>query len=311
MNGALWTILAACLALPLTPTSTQAGAGGADAVLDRAWERGLATARSRSEEIGPQVDHSTVENPWVIRTKNYEVRMPGRRTRGVRLAETAELMLKQYEALTGVTRSGRSLLRVDVMPTNDLYRQYGDDHSDTRSSIFGGFFDARNPGSAAAMQLEQEESWDPLYVIHATAQQFLFEASGGRELQAAFTQGFGAYMQASWSYDYFVNQFESYRDSGRLFNLGELLSTPIDGFGERAGIRLNQLAMTFVYLRYKKASTMSAFDENGQFVKSGPFDEYVRKAIRGDDLSDDPVFMLLSQDADALQKEILDFRGWR
>ncbi|MEM8713721.1 MAG: hypothetical protein AAGG01_22495 [Planctomycetota bacterium] len=312
MNGALWTILAAILVQPSSEPvpALQAAGSSAEATLERAWERGFAKARANSTDIGPKVDHSTFENPWIVRTKNYEVRMAGSRSRAAGLAEAAESMLKLYEGLAGQARKGRDPLRIDVMPTNDLYRQYGDDHSDTRSSIFGGFFDPNNPGGAAAIEADRNAVLTRMYVTHATAQQFLYEVSGGRDLQAALTQGFGAYMQSFWDYSYFVNQFEANRDAGRLLDLGELLSTPIDGFGDRAMIRLNQLAMTFVYLRVIKPETRSTMNGN-TLVEAGPFDEYVRKAIKGESLAGDLVFKLLSEDTAALQKEILEFRGWR
>ncbi|MEM9381814.1 MAG: hypothetical protein AAGB93_17800, partial [Planctomycetota bacterium] len=200
-----------------------------------------------------------------------------------------------------------------VPPTPQLYSRFGDDNSDERSSIYGGFYDPGNPEQAAAALQNDNLALQQMYLTHAATAQFVAQAYPEAEPPAALLHSLSAYLQSYWDYGYFVDRFEALRDGTEgegLVPLEQLLAEPVGAYLPWAGNRFYQLAMLFWYLRNVREDTKSTVTEDGVEVV-GPFEEYVRLRLTGGDFEDHPVHELLTEGADVVDEEMRAFRGWR
>lgn len=278
--------------------------------MDRAFAHALSLARSKADGLDFSVDHSSWEDPWVVQSDHYELRTTASRAYGVRMVNTLEGMLPIYQELFDTDKLPQRRVPVLIHPTQEAYSQYGDDHSDERSSIWGGYFDPNNPGGAIATVFDKSDSLQRMYLVRSSCQEFIHSAFGSQNLPVSLTQGLGAYAETFWVWDFLLSRFEQLRDAGQLIPLGELLTANRDAYVDRVELFNVQLAVTITYLRMFREDTRSEL--NGlKLVEAGSFDEYVRKAVRGEKLQGDPVHALLTEETDALDAEIRAFRGWR
>lgn len=312
----LLTILALGLPIAIATAavrpSNAAASSPEEAAVSRAWDRALRRGARDAGRMPLRVDHSTWEDPWVCRGENYVVRTTRGRGYGLRMARSLDGMLQSFQSVLDTEYVPADPFLVLVHPSADAYNQYGDDHSDTRSSILGGFYDDRNPGRAiATYDYPTSDALVGMWLTHAATQQYLARAFPGTTHNVALSQGLGAYFQTFWNYDYWVGRFEALRDADRLIPLAEVLTTPLDGYTDRPDDRMTELAMLFTYLRRVREDTRSTFDASGVLTEAGPFDDYLRKAARGEDVDRHPVGRLMAGELDEIQQELVEFRGWR
>ena len=307
IRSVLWVTALGVSSQPVPSAGPQAPA---QASVDRAFAHALSSARTLVDKLDPRFEHSTWEDPWVIPSEHYEVRTTASRAYGVRMSATLEAMLPIYGQLFDTDKLPRGRVPVLIHPTQEAYSQFGDDHSDERSSIWGGFFDPNNPGGAIATVYDPNEALERMYLVRSSCQQFVHYAFNGRSLPTPLAQGLGAYAETFWVWDFLLTRFEELRDSNQLIPLPELLSAERSAYVTRPEVFNVQLAVLTTYLRNFREDTSSEMD-GARLLEAGPFDQYVRKIVRGKRVADDPVHKLLTEEGEALDAEIRAFRGWR
>ncbi|MEM6674469.1 MAG: hypothetical protein AAF726_16605 [Planctomycetota bacterium] len=281
--------------------------------VDGAYESAFARAASRLEGSGLRAPVVSWDEPRVVSSRNYELRTTESRGHALRRARDLEDMLVRYQFLLGTDFEPRIPLVMLLHPNGTSYGEFASQYSDARSSVFGGFYDPSNPEGAAAAIHSDNVALERMHLTHAAVQQYVARAFPNVELEPALTQGLGAYFQSFWDYRYFVDRYLALRDgSGEsgLIPLRSLLNDPIDAYPERGADRLFQLAMLFVYLRHFKEETKSNVFPDGSADVIGPFENYLRRRLRGEDVANDPIQRLFSTELDLLEAEMLDFDSW-
>ena len=298
--------LPALAALTLGPLAALTGGGWAPATdaraaerdaIGRAYDAALLRARRSATSGEMRMPPATWDQPRIGRSEHYEIRTTQGRGYATARAKDLEDMLAIFQDALGTDFVPRTRFIALIHPTIELYGGFGDAHSDERSSIFGGFFDPNNPEQAVATVYDSNLALERMYLTHAATQQFLARAFPGAEPTAAVTQGLAAYFQSFWAYDYFVDRFEALRDEteGRaLIPLPDLLDASRADYTDRTQDRFFQLAMLFTYLRVMKPETRTEF-EGGKVKSIGPFDDYIRRAVRGESLVDHPLRPFLTE----------------
>ena len=98
------------------------------------------------------------------------------------------------------------------------------------------------------------------------------------------------------------------KDEGRLIPLRQLLSEPLASYLEEPHTRLIELGMLFTYLVHVREDTRTVAE--GEQVVQAPFRDYVRGALRGQNVTTQPVHALLNADLDQLQQDFFAYQGW-
>ena len=120
--------------------------------------------------------------------------------------------------------------------------------------------------------------------------------------------GLAAYFALFWDYSNGVNELKRVlNDSGKPFiPLPKLMGDAIDQYNETTSTRFIELGMLFDYLRRFRVDTATAYDADGNVI-GAPFEEYLAALLAGKNVTRDPVHLLLTTQAAAVEADFKAF----
>jgi len=301
--------LAATAAVVLKPSFAPSNARRAYA---RSVRRELDGAQARLQQgIELFQDRSTWENPWVLRTKHYEVRTTESYAFGNDLARGLEQMFVEFQRVLATDWEPTEPLKVFVFPNLAAYNVFGDDHGEEHSSFYGSFYAPGHPERPIASYYCGDYYRQRQWITHSAAHQFVAGAFPGRQVPDGVSEAIAAYFAVYWNFEGALQRFDALRSpdpSGdvRFIPLANLLRTPITAYGDRPGDRLVELGILASYLLNYREDTRTTYDEQGAESRA-PFAQYVRTILRGGNAEELPIHMLLNHDTAYLEDELRAF----
>jgi hypothetical protein len=285
----------------------QASVGADDAALVSSLDEAIARAQARLVRgVDLWEDHSAWENAWRVETENYVVRSTQSRYLAADLAEGLEARLALFRETLMTDEGWRppQPFQIQVLPTLDDYRQFGDQHGAEHSSFYGSFYPSGHPERPVATYLISSRAGMRMFVTHGAFHQFLDRAYD-RELPPALAEGLASYFALLWDWGYAITELEKMAREGRLLPLRELVTASTQQFTDRSHERLIQLGMLVAYLihYHPETRTVRAGDE----IWQAGFSEYLDLLLTGDDAQLHPVHDLLTSRLDELER---DFRAF-
>lgn len=255
-----------------------------------------------------------LEDPWVARTEHYQVSACSDPRFASWAANELELQLSAMQKWLGTDRAPAAPFRVVIFPTLEAYNTLGEEY-DARSSITGGFF--ANEAKDGFVATYESDNYN-LMREHLTYGAFLQYAdflSPRRNVPAALEQALASYFAARASLDlasFHFDRFVAVRDRApgtpRWTPVPQLLLLGTDGFaGAEGGARRDQLVQLVSFLTYYYGPT-----RGGEDGAPGLFQDYVRKAFTGQDVSEHPLLgeVLETSKLRELDGLLRAFRGW-
>jgi len=290
-------LLAACLGA-LNPAPADA-----DALYRRALKRTLARVQSELvASVDFVVDHSRWEDPWVVKSVNYEVRTTASYALAAQMAKDAEYMRDQFVRVLGTGNPIAEPLRIWILPGIGAYNQMGNDFGAEHSSMYGSFYVSQSPERPVATYLIQNRTQLGMWVTHGALHQYLEQAFGAGA-PVWVEEGLAAYFSLYWDWAYGARELERLEASGFL-PLDRLVNAPLGDYVPNAHDRFVELGMLFHFLLDCCEATKNGATGD---PATGPFQEFLRAAVRGEDTSRTEFAQTFAEAHDLLEQ---DFRDW-
>lgn len=290
-------LLAMLAALPALPGQQTARA------LDRAIARMHAAITA---DLDIWTDHSTFENAWVGRTKNFTVRTTVSYGLARDIAVGLETMLGHFQRVLGTDFVPSAPLPVYVFPNRAEYNAFGEQHGEHHSSFYGSFHAPGHPEQPVAAEWNENGTLMRMQITHSVVHQYLRAAypATATSRPVWIEEGLAAYFTHYWNPEWTLTEYLRAKEENRLVPLSTALRDNIAVYGARTDERMLQLAIFFDYLLRLREDTRSAPDENGRM--RGPFRDYLIAVLEGRDPADEPFAALLADPA-RLQREFEAF----
>jgi len=290
-------MLLVALVLTLTPQGTEPGA---------AYRRVVARALTRAQETlvassDFEVDHSRWEDPWVLRSEHYEVRTTKSFAQARTLSQSLEYMHGEFEKLLGQTPPRDQPYRVWVFPDLASYNQHGDQHGAEHSSLLGSFFSSQHPEQPVVSYQTSNPTLLGMWLTHSAAHQYL-ETTRGTRAPVWVSEGLASYFALYWDWGFGARELERIERAG-FVPLARLFDEPLAAYLQRPDDRFIQLGMLFHFLLNTCEATKNGATGDPE---SGPFQEFLRLAVRGEDTRQTDFVQSLDGTLELLEKE---FKG--
>jgi len=273
------------------------------------YRRAVARAltRARTELVAGaklDVDHSRWEDPWVVLTEHYEVRSTRSYLQARSIADSSEFLRGEMVKLLGEGRGGRTARQpIWIFPTLAAYKQFGQANGEEHSSMWGSYYANKDPALAVATYENGNPTLLGMWVTHSAVHQFLEQCFGGEHLLWV-DEGLASYFALFWDWPYGAAELERLKQAHALVPLTRLVREPIQAYLDKPHDRFIELGMLFQYLLHSCDATKNGA---GGDPATGPFQEFLRLAVRGQDVSDTE-FATSFEEATALLEE--DFKNF-
>lgn len=264
-----------------------------------------AYARAQAELVAAaklDVDHSRWEDPWVAVTEHYEVRSTKSYRQARTIADSSEFLRAEMVKLLGEGRGGRTAKQpIWIFPNLGAYTVFGNANGEEHSSLWGSYYADKDPALAVATYENGNPTLLGMWVTHSAVHQFLSQNFGAQRL-VWVDEGLASYFALFWDWDYGASELERLKQARAFIPLERLVREPIQAYLEKPHERFIELGMLFHFLLNSCEAT-----KNGANGDPGPFQEFLRLAVRGQDVSDTE-FMTSFEEAARLLEE--DFRNF-
>ncbi len=253
--------------------------------------------------------HADWTDPWIVETSHFRVRSLESWLLVHDLGQGLEQMHDRFEDLLAPSTPARPTRSpVFVLPSLADYQQFGDDHGDARSSIYGSFHATGHPDQPVATYRDANLTRLRMFVTHGATLQFLEQRFPNRGTPAWIDYGLASYFQIAWAYGYGISELQRLQDENQFIPLGLLLAIQVDGNSSsltsaNAHAHFVELGMLFWYLLHHREDTRT---EPGA-SEPGPFASYLRSAVSGRNVAQHPVHALLFNDTAALESDLRSF----
>jgi hypothetical protein len=284
----------------------QAGRSSAEALFDRAVKRAVESAQAEMvKKLTLGEDHSTWNDPWIVKSPHYIVRNTHSRMLGADVAQDLEAMLVHFRTLLQTDYEPDQPLVVNIYPTITDYNNYGNNFGD-HTSIYGACYVGEDPQRPVVTYWVNNRSLLRMWITHAASHQFVAHAFPGHPLPLWIEEGLAAYFSLFWDYDFGVNQLQRLHKERRLVPLGTLLRSPIQAYKNNADERFIELAMLFTYLLQFREDTRTVLRDDGSEL-AAPFADFLRAVVRGQNPGDNAVQQLFTRELGDLEQEFFAF----
>jgi hypothetical protein len=298
------SLLVLLLAIPQSGSSTKH---------ETPYRRVIARALERTEAdllaaAKFDVDHSRWQDPWVVTTEHYEVRSTKSYTQARTIADSCEFLRGEFVKLLGEGRGGRQARQsIWVFPNISDYNRFGNANGAEHSSMLGSYY-ARDD---AAQPVATYENGNPtllgMWITHSAVHQFL-EQSFGPQGEVWIDEGLASYFALFWDWSYGASELERLQKSRTFIPLARLVREPIQAYVAQAQEHFIELGMLFHFLLNSCEATRNGA---GGDPSTGPFQEFLRAAVRGQDVSGSEFVKAFQEDAELLEADFrkFDFRA--
>jgi len=278
-----------------------------DAAGSPAYRRVVSTALARAQtrlEAGLvfEADHSSWEDPWIVRTPRYEVRTTKSRGQAATLAKSLEFMHAEFEKLLGPAPAREERHRIWIVPDLAAYNQLGDAHGGDHSSVLGSFYAGEHPERPVIAMQSNNPTLLGMWVTHSAAHQYVQSAFGERA-PVWVAEGLASYFALYWDWAYGARELARLKQARKLLPLEALLRETLPAYRQGPDVRFIQLGMLFHYLLNSSDITRDGVD--GQ-PETGPFREFLRSAVRGEDTRQSTVMVALDEAREELEEGFLE-----
>lgn len=283
------------LALALLPQDTSPGGA-----YRRVVTAALSRAQTRLEAgLDLEVDHSRWDDPWIVRTAHYEVRTTKSRGQAATLAKSLEFMRAEFEQLLGPAPAREERQRIWIVPDLGAYNQLGNDHGGDHSSVLGSFFAQEHPERPVIAMQSQNPTLLGMWVTHSAAHQYV-NAAFGEHAPTWVSEGLASYFALYWDWSFGARELARLRGERRLLPLATLMRETLPNYRQGPETRFLQLGMLFHFLLNSCEITRNGTDGDPE---TGPFREYLRLAVRGEDTRETDFAQSLDEALDVIEEE--------
>jgi len=281
----------------------------APARLEGPYKRVVSRALERAEaklltSASFDVDHSRWEDPWVVQTEHYEVRSTKSYAQAHSIADSAEFMRGEYVKLLGEGRGGRAGRQaIWIYPSLAAYKIFGNQNGAEHSSFYGSYYASGDAALPVATYDDNNPTQLGIWVTHSAVHQFL-EQGFGPQRETWVDEGLASYFALFWDWSYGASELERMQKARTFIPLQRLLREPIQTYGDHAHEHFIELGMLFHYLLNSCETTKNGA---GGDPSTGPFLEYLRAAVRGQDTSSTEFAQTAGDELDLLEQDFKDF----
>lgn len=295
LAGTLLLILVANAAAASAPASPSTG----EAALERATAR-ISARLCESKTLWE--DHSSADDPWVVRTEHYEVRTTKPYYVARHLADGLETMAWHFQNVLGrAPRGGRALVR--IFNTIEEYNGFGG-NAGTHSSIYGGYYADQAPESPIAIVYSDEALRRGIWATHAATHHYLATTFPG-EHPTWLVEGLACYFETYWDAGWAERGLRQLIDSGNYVRMRQVMSIgSIDDYANNSGTYFAQLRAFFRFLLHHHPDTHLPVAGDPHALTS--FATYVIELLEGGDGEEHPFAQEILGDEEALGELFLN-----
>ncbi|NOT31603.1 MAG: hypothetical protein HOP15_14245 [Planctomycetes bacterium] len=269
-------------------------------VVARAAERAHAEVRVA---LKFDVDHSRWEDPWVLTSAHYEVRTTHSYAQAAKISRDLEFMYAEFVKLLGEGPAQSAPRRVWVFPTLAAYNVFGNEVGAEHSSLLGTFFANQHPEQPVAAYQNGNPTLLGMWITHGALHQYLEQSFGPQRLTWV-DEGLAAYFSLFFDWAYAARELERIERGPSCVSLERLVREPIQAYANLPDDRFIQLGMLFHFLlNFCEATRNGATGDPA----AGPFQDSLRAAVRGKDVSEDEFMQSLEEAADLLEEDFKNF----
>lgn len=293
----------ALLLLAGGPHGAPMGGPGGDEAVDSPYRRVLRRALDKAQKdlvagLDLVVDHSTWSDPWIVRSEHFEVRTTVGYAYAAQFTRDLEYMRSEWVRLLGKGRETAERGAVWIFPTLGEYNRFGGNFAE-HSSMYGSFYGAGSPGEPVATYFVSNRTLLGMWVTHAATHQYL-ERGFGTSMPTWVSEGLASYFALYWDWDFGKREFSRLQRSGKFVPLRRLVSDPLPAYVGSADDRFLELGMLFHFLlNYCEGTRLGADGD----PSTGPFLEFLRAAVRGQDTSKTTFVATLEEAAELLEED--------
>jgi len=291
------------LALLLPP---QGGARPAQApdLYARVLLRGLDRAQAKVlAGLTFEVDHSRWEDPWVVTTAHYQVRTTGSYLQAHEVARDLEFLRGEFVKVLGEGRAPSGPRPVFILPTIGDYNRFGNDHGAEHSSLLGSFYSDQHPEQPVVTYQNGNSTWLGMWITHSAVHQFL-EQGFGPQRELWVSEGLASYFALYWDWRYGARELERIEKGPTYVSLEKLVRDPIQAYSRHPDDRFIELGMLFNFLLNHCEATKNGATGD---PTTGPFQEFLRAAVRGQSVTDTEFFQTLEEASALLEQDFREF----
>jgi len=267
-----------------------------------------ASARARNELTATlqfEVDHSRFEDPWIVTTAHYELRATVSYAQTKKIAEGLEFVRGEFVKLLGESKAPRTARnKIWVFPSMGGYNQFGKDNgADEHSSVLGSFFLAGHAEQPVVAYQDGNDTRLGMWVTHSALHQFLAQNFGSKP-ELWVDEGLASYFALFWDWSYGAAQLDELEKTRDYVPLERLLREPIQAYLSKPDPRFIELGMLFHFLLNSCEATKNGATGD---PSTGPFQEYLRAAVRGQDVSKSEFTQTLEEASALLEQDFKAF----
>jgi hypothetical protein len=283
--------------------SAQSSAARPDALYKRVVTR--ATERAQAElraALRLEVDHSAWEDPWIVTSAHYQVRTTHSYRQAAGISRELEYLHGEFIKLLGEGAPQTGLRHVWIFPTMGAYNTFGDQAGAEHSSLLGTFFTTQHPDQPVATYQNGNPTWLGMWITHGVVHQHL-ELTFGTQRLTWVDEGLASYFALFWDWGYGARELERIEKSS-FVPIERLVRDPIQAYAQRPDDRFIQLVMLFHFLLNSCEATKNGATGD---PTTGPFQEFLRAAVRGQDVSESEFLQTFEEAADLLEEDFKSF----
>jgi len=309
MESVKTSIAIALGALSVTAPVPDSAASGAPP--NRAYERAIEKALERAEatfledvELPPT--ETTWDEPWVARTRFYEVRTTRSPYFGQLIGQGLDTMVGFYQEALRTDWTPTRPLPVFVLPDLTRYNAFGEQHGAEHSSFYGSFFASQHPERPVAALFDADFVRLRRTITHSALHQYVAGAFPRSQPAPWLVEGLAKYFELHWNFASGIADLEAIRaDNRRWIPLRELLNAPLPSYADRTSSRLLQLGALFTYLYSYREDTRTVWESDE--IARAPFADYVHARLSGGDFRRLAPHDLLTRRVEELDRELRAF----
>ena len=289
------------LALPL---ALPPGDGAADKLYARAVQHAVERAQKELfAGVHFEVDHSVWDNPWVVTSAHYEVRTTHSYAQAAEISNGLELLYAEWTKLLGEGPAHAGLRRVWIFPGMADYNKFGTEAGAEHSSLTGCFFSDKHAEQPVATYQNGNPKLIAMWATHGAVHQYLLQRYGEQHLTWV-DEGLAAYFALFWDWDFATHEFARIVRGPTYVPLERLVSEPIQAYKIKPEDRFIELGLLFRYLLNSCEATRNGA---GGDPTTGPFQEFLRAAVRGQDVSETEFMQGFEEGAALLEEDFKSF----
>lgn len=271
------------------------------------YRRVVARAVERAQKellsgIDFEVDHSRWEDPWVVTTPHFELRTTHSYGQAAEISRSLEFLHAEWVRLLGEGRTPAGPRRLWIFPNIADYNRFGNEVGAEHSSLIGCFYADQHAEQPIATYQNGNPTLLGMWVTHAAVHQFLAQSFGPQSLTWV-DEGLAAYFSLFWDWEYGARELERIEKTS-FVPLERLVRDPIQAYATRPDDRFIELGMLFHFLLNSCEATRNGATGD---PTTGPFQEFLRAAVRGQDVSASEFLQTFEEAAALLEEDFKNF----